>query len=418
MSGDPAHVVVVGASLAGLRACESLRQEGFAGHLTLVGDEPDTPYDRPPLSKALLAGEWDPERVRLRKPDALASLGLDLRLGVAATALDTADHTLTLADGRRLGYDALVVATGASPRRLQGQPTVSGVCVLRTLSNALALRTMLTGGDTPRRLVVIGAGFIGLEVAATARRLGCEVVVLEGAPTPLVRGLGEAMGAAVVALHEPHGVTVRCGVVIDGIVDDGTKVTGVRLSDGDVVAADVVLVAIGVDPAVGWLDASGVTLRDGIACDASLWTGVPGVWAAGDCVRWPNGVFADDDDAEMRVEHWTNAAEQGAAAARNLLRVARGEAPEPFESVPFFWSDQYSHRLQFVGRAHGGDEVEVVAGAPGGPLLALYGWNGRLRAALGIDMPKPVMRLRALVARRASWDEALAEAASLTSPPS
>ena len=406
------HVVVVGASLAGLRACESLRQEGFSGRVTLVGDESEIPYDRPPLSKKVLSGEWDVDRIRLRKPDDLESLGLDLLLGVRATSLDTAARRLSLGDGSTIGFDGLVIATGAAPRLLPGQPPLRGVLALRTLDDSLALRALIDDGTA--RVVVVGAGFIGLEAAATARQKGCTVTVLEGGPAPLVRGLGPELGAAVASVHERHGVPIRCGVQVAGLDDDGAgRVTGVRLSSGEVVPADVVLVGIGVAPSTEWLASSGLALRDGVVCDATLCAGVAGIYAAGDCARWPNGLFAPHGDMEMRVEHWTNAAEQGAAAARNMIAVARGDEPAPFESVPFFWSDQYDTRIQYVGRAHGGDDIEVIAGSLDGDFAALYGWEGRLRGVVGVNMPKRVMPFRALLAARASWDEALAKAASL-----
>ncbi len=406
------HVVVVGASLAGLRASESLREEGFEGGITLVGAEDEIPYDRPPLSKKVLAGEWEPERIRLRKPDDFASLELSLRLGVRATALDTTAQTLTLDDRTTLRYQGLVIATGAGPRRLPGQPTLDGIVELRTLADSLALRDRLADGTA--HVIVIGAGFIGLEVAATARQRGCTVTVLEGAPAPLIRGLGADMGVAAASVHGRNGVDLRCGVQVVGIEGDGIRVTGVRLGDGELVPADVVVVGIGVMPATEWLADSGLALRDGIVCDATLNAGIPGVYAAGDCARWPNNVFAGHDDMEMRIEHWTNAAEQGAAAARNLVRVSRGETAEPYEAVPFFWSDQFDSRIQFVGRVHGGDDVHVFAGSLDGPFAALYGWEGRLRGVLGVSMPKLVMPFRALVGRRAGWDEALAKAAELT----
>ncbi|MDO8363509.1 MAG: FAD-dependent oxidoreductase [Actinomycetota bacterium] len=406
------HVVVVGASLAGLRACETLRQEGFDGPLTLVGAENEIPYDRPPLSKKVLSGEWDVDQIRLRKADEFQSIDLQLRLGVRAEALDTGARTLALADGSTLSYDGLIVATGAAPRRLPGQPDLDGVVVLRTLGDSLALRGRLGEGV---HVVVIGAGFIGLEVAATARQRGCRVTVLEGLPAPLIRGLGAEMGAAAATVHGRNGVDLRCGVQVAGIEAgaDGARVAGVRLADGELVACDVVVVGIGVAPATEWLQGSGLTVRDGIVCDASLQAGVPGVYAAGDCARWPNAVFAGHDDEEMRVEHWTNAAEQGAAAAGNLLAELRGQAPTPFVSVPFFWSDQFDSRIQFIGRAHGGDDVHVFAGELGGKFAALYGWQGRLRGVLGLSMPRMVMPFRALLAEQASWDAALEKAAVL-----
>ncbi len=406
------HVVVVGASLAGLRACESLRQEGFDGQITLVGADPEIPYDRPPLSKKVLAGEWEVERIRLRTLDDFRSLDLDLRLGVRATLLDTAARVVTLDAGQALPYDGLIIATGASPRRLPDQPALDGVVELRTLADSVGLRDRIADGEA--RVTVIGAGFIGLEVAATARQRGCFVTVLEGAPSPLIRGLGVELGAAAASVHSRNGVDLRCGVQIVGIDGTAGRVTGVRLGDGAVVASDVVVVGIGVAPNTDWLAGSGLEVRDGIVCDASLNAGVPGVYAAGDCARWPNGAFAGFDDAEMRVEHWTNAAEQGAAAARNLLAVSRGEPTTPFESVPFFWSDQFDSRIQFVGRAHGGDEVHLFAGSTDGDFAALYGYEGRLRGVLGVSMPKMVMPFRALLAAKATWAEAVARAAALT----
>lgn len=411
-SGALRHVVVVGASLAGLRACESLREEGFDGTITLVGAEHEIPYDRPPLSKKVLAGEWEVERIRLRKADDFESLALALRLGVRATAVDTHARTLSLDDGTTVVYDGLILATGASPRRLPDQPLLAGVVELRTLADSVDLRDRIAGGTA--RVTVIGAGFIGLEVAATARALGCAVTVLEGAPSPLIRGLGVEMGAAVAGVHARNGVHLRCGVQVASLEGEGGQVTGVRLGDGSLVASDVVVVGIGVAPNTQWLVGSGLTIGDGIVCDATLSAGVPGVYAAGDCARWPNAAFAGFDDQEMRVEHWTNAAEQGAAAARNLLLVAGGGEAEPFTSVPFFWSDQFDSRIQFVGRAHGDDEVHVFAGSTDGAFAALYGYQGRLRGVLGVSMPRMVMPFRALLAANATWAEALAKAAALT----
>ena len=409
------HIVVVGASLAGLRACETLRDEGFDARITLVGAEREIPYDRPPLSKKVLAGEWEPERIRLRKPDDFHSLGLDLRLGVRATALDLDARVVTVDDASNdstVAFDGLVIATGASPRRLPDQPALDGIVELRTLADSTDLRDRIADGTA--RVTIIGAGFIGLEVAATARGRGCAVTVLEGAPSPLVRGLGVAMGAAVAGVHGRNGVDLRCGVQIAGIEGSGGHVTGVRLRDGSVVGSDVVVVGIGVAPNTEWLAGSGLNLRDGIVCDATLCAGVPGIYAAGDCARWPNAAFEGFDDTEMRVEHWTNAAEQGAAAARNLLAVSHGDAPEPFTSVPFFWSDQFDSRVQFVGRAHGDDEVHVFAGSIDGAFAALYGYQGRLRGVLGVSMPKMVMPFRALLAQGATWSVALDKAAALT----
>lgn len=410
------HVVVVGASLAGLRAAETLRQGGFTGGITMIGAEAHMPYDRPPLSKKLLAGEWEPERITLRKPEALADLDLVWRLGVAATGLDTQSKRVHLADGTSETYDGLVIATGATPVRLPGQPEVAGVHALRTLDDALALRSQLRPG---RKVVVIGAGFIGLEAAATARTAGCEVTVLEGLPAPLVRGLGPSMGRAIAAVHERNGIRVRCEVRVQAIEIDesGLEVSGVRLEGGEVLPADVVLVGIGVRPATSWLEgAAGIELRDGVVCDATLAAGPEGVVAAGDLVRWPNKAFGDPAvGEEMRVEHWTNAAEQGAAAARTLLAWATGDEPSPYQAIPFFWSDQFDARIQFLGRSSSDDDVDVAYGSVDeAKFVALYSRDGVLRGALGVSSPRVLMPLRALLLERAPVEAARAQLAAAT----
>jgi NADPH-dependent 2,4-dienoyl-CoA reductase/sulfur reductase-like enzyme len=402
------RIVVVGASLAGLWACESLRGAGYAGTITLVGAESHQPYDRPPLSKALLKGDWEPERIQLRKPDELKGLGLDLRLGVAAVALDAPNRSVTLASGETLAADGVIVATGSAPRSLPNQPELDGVTMLRTLDDSLALRRRL---EARPRVVVIGAGFIGLEVAASAAQSGCAVTVLEGATAPMIRGLGAEMGEVVARVHARHGVVVRCGVQVAGIEGEDGRTTGVRLGDRELIPADVVVVGIGVSPATDWVAASGLEVRDGIVCTESL-RAAPGIYAAGDCARWVNNLFGDDGE-EMRVEHWSNAAEQGQAAARNLLAELAGEPPTPYAPVPFFWSDQFDSRIQYVGRAHGNDEVRVVAGDLDGGFMAMYGHSGRLRGVLGVNMPKPVMRLRKLIGERASWEESLERAITI-----
>jgi len=405
------HVAVVGASLAGVRACGALRADGFDGRITLVGNEPHHPYDRPPLSKKVLAGEWDVDRIALVRPDELDTLALDLRLGVPAVSMSVASRTVGLADGSTIEFDGLVVATGSGTRRLPGQLEDPFVVELRTLDDSLALREMVAAGNS--RLTVIGAGFIGLEVAATARLLGNEVTVLEGLPAPLIRGLGPEMGIAVTTIHGDHGVDIRCGVRVHGIDRVGNELL-VRVEiDGEHhdVPSDIVVVGIGVAPNTAWLADSGLQLRDGVVCDETLNAGFDRIYAAGDIARWPNGLF---DNEEMRVEHWTNAAEQGLAAGRNLLAVSRGEEPEPYAPVPFFWSDQYKTRIQFLGRAAGDDDIRIVKGSVAErAFLALYGKGGHLRGALGLGMPKPLMQCRRLFIERVPFEEAVAAAAAL-----
>lgn len=394
-------VVIVGGSLAGLRAAESLRNGGYDGTLTIVGQEQHLPYDRPPLSKRLLAGEWEPERILLRKPDDMQALDVRWRTGVAAVSLDLEARHVRLADDEELPFGGLVIATGAAPRRLPGQGDHDHAVVLRTLDDALDLRERLAAGG--RRVVVIGAGFIGLEVAATARRLGNDVLVLEAGPAPLERALGARMGAAVSAVHADHDVEIRCGVQVGGFAPGAVLVDGGRREP-----ADVVVVGIGVAPCTEWLVGSGVRVDDGVVCRPDLNAGRPFVYAAGDVARWHNPLFGE----EMRVEHWTNAAEQGALAARNLLAEADGRPTEPYAPVPFFWSEQYDHRIQFLGRASPDDEVRVVAGSVDDrKFAALFGRDGHLRGVLGLDMPRQVMPFRQHLLGRLGWDDALELAA-------
>jgi NADPH-dependent 2,4-dienoyl-CoA reductase/sulfur reductase-like enzyme len=399
-----ATVVVIGASLAGLRAAEEVRHEGHTGPVIIVGDEIHAPYDRPPLSKQLLAGTWDVARIHHHAPDVLDTLGLEFRLGRRATGLDLDAHTVLTDDGEALRFDGLIVATGATARSLPGTDGHAAVHVLRTLDDCLAIRqVLLAAGETPR-VVVIGAGFIGSEVAATCRGLGAEVTVVEALPTPLGRVLGEQMGEACAGLHRAEGVTVRTGVGVDRITSpSGDHAAAmVHLADGTDLAADVVVVGIGVVPAVSWLEGSGLTVDNGVVCSETLFA-AEGVVAAGDVARWRHAGLGE----QLRVEHWTNAAEGAAAAARNLL--AGSSAAQPYEPVPFFWSDQYSTKIQVVGLPGPDDEVVVVEGsAEEGKLVALYRRGDRLRAALAFSRPRHLMAYRPLLAAGASFDEALA----------
>jgi NADPH-dependent 2,4-dienoyl-CoA reductase/sulfur reductase-like enzyme len=387
-----------------VRAAETLRSLGFDGHITMVGDENHMPYDRPPLSKNFLAGEWDADRVALRKPEALEELNLTWKLGSAATSLNLEENSLTLASGETLTYHGLIIATGGVVRRLPNQPTIAGVHVLRTLSDAENLRNEIVEGT---RVVVIGAGFIGLEAAATASKRGAYVTVLEGLEAPLIRALGAEMGAAIGAVHTRNGVDVRCGVQVQSI--NGTdRVTSITLGDGEEVPADVVIVGIGVAPATQWCEGSGLTIRDGIVCDENLCAGPAHVFVAGDVLRWPNALFADVE-ADMRVEHWTNAAEQGAIAAKNLYASMYETELEPYAAVPFFWSDQFDARIQCLGRPSANAQVDIVDGnIDDGKFCAIYTVNNRLTAVLGVSKPKLVMPSRALLSKHTNREEALA----------
>ena len=395
----PGRVVVVGASLAGLSALETLRQEGFEGELIAVGAETELPYDRPPLSKQVLQGQWDPDKTMLRDQGQYDGLGVTWHLGRRATALDPSARTVTLDDGEPLAYDGLVIATGATPRWLPGSEGLAGVHVLRTLAECLALRAELEGAS---RLCVVGAGFIGAEVAASARVRGIDVTVLEALPAPLARAFPAELGAACAALHLDQGVDLRCGVTVAGFEGNG-RVTGVRLGDGSVVEADVVVVGIGVVPETGWLESSGLTLDNGVVCDSTCATSAPGVVAAGDIARWPNNLFGET----MRVGHWSNAVEQGAAAAKRLL-AGPGDAAE-FAPVPYFWSDQYDTKIQFLGRCCPTDELRIVDGSiEERRFVALFGRDGRLMGALAFNRPRLLMAYRKLLAAKTSFDDAIA----------
>ena len=391
------HIVVVGASLAGLRAVEALRRLGYAGRLTLVGAEARLPYDRPPLSKQLLAGTQEPEDVALRR-EPWQDLDVDLRLATRAVALDPAARALALAGGERLAYDGLVVATGGRARSLRGTDDLAGVHTLRTLDDALALRAALARGP---RVLVVGAGFIGAEVAATCRARGLEVAMVEPLPAPLARGVGPEIGRVVEALHRDHGVDVRCGVGVTAFEGDG-RVERAVLSDGSRLEADLAVIGIGMEPEVEWLAGSGLELRDGVVCDETLATRAPGVVAAGDVARWPNPLFGE----EMRVEHWTNAVEQAEAAARRLLG-----SRQPFAPVPYFWSDQYDRKLQFAGRARPDDELHLVQGSfAERRFVALYARAGRLVGVLGMNRPAAVIRYKRAIADGLSLEAATAAA--------
>jgi NADPH-dependent 2,4-dienoyl-CoA reductase/sulfur reductase-like enzyme len=396
------HVVVVGASLAGFRAVEELRHEGYDGALTVIGAEPHLPYDRPPLSKQILAGTWEADRLPLTPiGKSVAELEVDWRLGVPATGLRLDADRVALADGTEVAYDGLVIATGAAVRTLPGQPELAGLHMLRTVDDCVALRADLDAA--PRRVVVVGAGFIGAEVAATARQRGLDVTVLEALPVPLQRALGDQIGAVCAAIHREQGVDLRVSTGVDGFNDDGHgRLTGVRLSDGTTVETDVAVVGVGVTPNTDWLEGSGLTLDNGVVCDESC-LAAPNVVAAGDVARWPNRRFGE----LMRVEHWENAQEQGAHAARRLLGHV-----EAYEPVPWFWSDQYDRKIQLAGTSRADDDVRIVDGSVAERrFVAIYGRAGRLVGVLGMNRPRAVMEYRQLIAAGTTWEEALAKSA-------
>jgi NADPH-dependent 2,4-dienoyl-CoA reductase/sulfur reductase-like enzyme len=382
------RIVIVGASLAGIRAAEALRREGHDGQIILLGAEPHPPYDRPPLSKQLLAGRMTREQLELRVDPGVDA---ELRLSTRAIGLDLAEQKVIIDSGQQVPFDALIVATGAHPRTLPGLPPLEGVVMLRTVEDGLILRQAF---DTKPRIVVVGAGFIGSEVAATAHGLGLDVTVVEALPVPMVRAIGIDLGRRCGRLHLDHGVDLRLGVGVTGLVGNG-RVEGVRLEDATVIPADVVVVGVGVAPTTGWLEGSGLDLADGLRCDQwcrALTAGrpVPTVVGAGDVARWDHPLFGE----AVRVEHWTNAVEQGHSAATALLR---GEDAPPFAPVPYFWSDQYETKIQFVGRP--GPDMRVVEGSlDDDRFVVAFGREDRLVGALSFNRAARIMRYRALIA--------------------
>jgi 3-phenylpropionate/trans-cinnamate dioxygenase ferredoxin reductase component len=401
---------VVGASLAGWRAVETLRAEGFEGDITLVGEELHLPYDRPPLSKQVLAGTWPPERVVLADRHRSSALRVHEVLGHRAVRLDAAARQIEIDDGTLLAGDAMVLATGASPRRLPGTEGLGqhdGLFTLRTLDDSLALRAALTERESCR-VVVIGAGFIGAEVASTCAALGCQVTVLEAMEIPLANVLGPQIGAYCATLHADHDVDLRTGAGVAGIQRAEGAHGGlvVALSGGDSIEAHVVVVGIGVLPSVGWLDASGLTVENGVVCDDRLFA-AEGIVAAGDMARW--NWRHDGREELIRIEHWQLAAEAGVAAARSLL-AGRADAV-PFNPIPYFWSDQFDIRFQVLGNPGGTDDVKIVEGSlEEGKFVALFGREGRLRAVMAIGKPRQLMGFRPLLEAGSSWDDALAHA--------
>ncbi|GAA2645132.1 NAD(P)/FAD-dependent oxidoreductase [Streptomyces lunalinharesii] len=420
-------IAVVGASAAGITAVEALRRAGWTGPLTLIGDEPHLPYDRPPLSKQLLHGAWEPARLLLRTAEQLAPLDLDLRLGTRATGLDVATRTLTLDDGQRLACAGVIIATGVAARTLPAADGLTGVFTLRTLDDALALRDRLSG--PARRLVVVGNGVLGCEAAAVARELGHEVTLVGREPVPMAAAVGPGIGELLADEHRARGVRLVTGDVAafetasetaDATADRPAQVDGVRLADGSLLAADLVLLAIGSEPAVGWLADPALDTADGLGCDAYC-AAAPGIYAAGDVARWEHPVHG----RPLRFEHRMNATEQAMAAARNLVAELTAEAaahgtaeagadgarpPErqPFAPVPYFWSDQYGLKLQAYGLTTGADQVQTtVLDRDARRAVALFGRAGRAVGVLACALPPRQLRaLRALVATPLPWEEA------------
>jgi 3-phenylpropionate/trans-cinnamate dioxygenase ferredoxin reductase subunit len=375
MTGQREHIVIVGASAAGSTTAQTLRREGFAGTLTVIGDEPHLPYDRPPLSKQVLLGSWPADRTCLGASTTYAEQGIDLKLNARAERLDLGSRRVHLATGEEVAYDRLVIATGVQPIQPFQQ---DGVHILRTLDDALALRKALLVASS---VVVVGAGFLGSETAAAARQLGCDVTLVDVAPVPLARQLGAEVGWMIADLHTANGVRVVTGTAVRQL-----NAESVELADGTQLKADVVLVAVGSRPATNWLDASGLPLRDGVLCDEAP----DDVYAAGDVARWNSRRFG----MSLRLEHRTNATEQAVFVARNLLT----ESKKPFDPIPYFWTDQYDAKIQVHGVIPPDARLVITHGDPAQRrFVAQYRSGDRPTAVLGWNMPRETRQPRALL---------------------
>ena len=383
------RIVIVGGGIATVRLVETLRRLGSNAELVVIAGEGHAPYDRPPLSKAVLVGD-DSEPPYLRSTSDYDGWNVDLRLGRRAVGVDTDAAAVELDNGGALGYDALVLATGAEPRALPGVDG-PGVHLLRTFDDAVRLRAAMRASG---RLVVVGAGFIGCEVAASARATDVDVTVVDVLSAPLVRVLGEQVADEVAAMHKAAGVDLRMNSTL--------------ADHADLVDAPVTLVAVGVTPSTAWLEGSGIVVGDGVSCDASGRTSAPQVWAMGDVAGWHDSVLG----RPRRFEHWTSAGDQAVIVARNLADGAG--AVHTLTEVPYFWSDQYGVKLQSLGTPAPDADIEVVRVGPHGRTLALYGAGGTLTGVVGFGVPRYVMRMRALLAARVPFDEAVASVVDKT----
>ncbi len=386
--------VIVGASLGGLRVAEGLRKAGYTDSIWLLGAETHLPYDRPPLSKEVLTGKQSPADTEFRTARELTDNGIEVHVDTPATGVDCASRTVITKSGA-FDYAHLVIATGARPRQIPGADRLAGVHTIRTREDATAISAAL---DAASRVVVVGAGFIGAEVAGSARQLGVDVTVVEALEHPLERAIGRQAGAACAGLHARNGTTVLCGVGVDGLEGD-ESVKAVTLADGRRLPADLVVVGIGVVPNVEWLDGSGLDISNGVACDQYLRAGPAGVYALGDVAQWTNPRYGES----MRIEHWTTTVEQATVVAHNIVN---GDSPRVCDSIPYFWSDQYGHRIQFAGRTHADELVEISCGADHADYLALYRREDRLIGALAIDGTVALMQLRGRMMSGADdWSE-------------
>jgi NADPH-dependent 2,4-dienoyl-CoA reductase/sulfur reductase-like enzyme len=396
-------VVIVGASLGGLRTAEALRRDGFEGSITLVGAETHPPYDRPPLSKQMLSGAWEREQVVLADSAKLADLKITAHLGQAATSLDVATRSVTLANGTTLSGDAIVIATGCALRRLPGTESMPHVHGVRTIDDADALKADFDELAPGARVVLIGAGFIGQEVASEAHRRAFDVTVLEGLDIPLSPIVGPKVGEMLLALLPPE-VKLHTGVKVAGIeASEGVRAGVVSLESGERFEADLIVVGIGVTPNVSWLEGSGLRIENGIWCDERLFA-ADGILAIGDVANfaWTSG----GHDEQLRIEHWQVAVDHASQASRSILE---GDAAAPLDLLPYFWSDVWGKKIQVLGHPTGAHEATVVIEPDEmGRFLVIFADGETFSGVLGVSKPAQLMGYRALLAAGATIAEAKA----------
>jgi 3-phenylpropionate/trans-cinnamate dioxygenase ferredoxin reductase subunit len=388
------NFVIVGAGMAGAKAAEALREQGFDGRLVLLGEEPDAPYERPPLSKDYLQGKVERDTIFVHPAGWHTSHDVELRLSTTVTAIDPEAHCVQL-DDEQLEYEKLLLTTGSSPRHLQiAGAELDGVYYLRRVGDSERLCELFT---TASRIVIIGAGWIGLEVAAAARTAGVEVTVLETAALPLLRVLGSEVAPVFAALHRAHGVDLRLGVGVQEITGDGHRVTGVRLTDGTPIATDAVVIGVGATPNTGLAEQAGLTVNNGIVVDAALRSSNPDIFAAGDVARAYHPLL----ETHIRVEHWANALNQPSAAATAMLG---GEAS--FDALPYFFTDQYDLGMEYVGYAEpdGYDQVVIRGDLDTREFIAFWLREGRLLAGMNVNVWDVTDPIKALIRSRHAID--------------
>lgn len=387
------RTVIVGAGIAGVSAAAAMRRSGYEGEIVLLGEEPELPYRRPPVSKEIVRGEKTPDEIRIKKPEWYEQQAIGLRTGVTVASIDTDAHVVRLADGEDVGYDHLLLATGG---RARSPWSASGIRTLRGLGDVPRLQSELTPGS---HLIVVGAGLIGSEIAASARTMGCEVTLLETAALPLPRLLPPELGELYVDLHKSEGTDLHTGVTVSSIDDVGGE-TVVRASDGRAWSASVVVVAVGMEPNVELAEAAGIEVANGIVVDSFGRTSAPDVFAAGDVANQPNGVLG----GRHRVEHWQGAQNHGTAIGKVM---AGGDVP--FVEVPWCWSDQYGHNLQVTGWPESAHELVVHGSLEDRDFIAYLLDDGVVRGAVGIGRPRDIRAAEKWIAAGQRLDHALGE---------